>query len=131
MFRPHTCRHMAPAQKTSEMGADVDGIDNEDYSLATCDACGISVRGKSVFALPSGRTLVYLRTPRPQVRRRRPFYGRPHRRAHTDLKHLYIRLYSAIRCKGTNRTSGGAGKVRKWEARGVGVVTGSGNLAAN
>jgi len=50
---------MAPAQKTSEMGADVDGIDNEDYSLATCDACGISVRGKAVFALPSGRTLVY------------------------------------------------------------------------
>ena len=50
---------MAPAQKTSEMGADVNGIDTEDYSLATCDACGISVRGKAVFALPSGRTLVY------------------------------------------------------------------------
>ena len=50
---------MAPAQKTSEMGADVNGIDTEDYSLATCDACGTSVRGKAVFALPSGRTLVY------------------------------------------------------------------------
>jgi len=50
---------MAPAQKTSEMGADVNGIDDEDYTLATCDACGISVRGRTVFSLPSGRTLVY------------------------------------------------------------------------
>lgn len=34
-------------------------IVDEDYSLATCDACGISVRAMVVIALPSGRNLTY------------------------------------------------------------------------
>lgn len=34
-------------------------IDEEDYSLAICDACNGTVRARSVFALPSGRTLAY------------------------------------------------------------------------
>lgn len=68
---------MAPAQKTSEMGADVDGIkqaeaytsapkeqvvDDEDYSRAYCDGkgCGIAkVRALFVSALPDGGVLCW------------------------------------------------------------------------
>lgn len=42
-----------------EQGADVDGIDDEDYSRAYCDGCGPSVRARMVAALPSGGVLAY------------------------------------------------------------------------
>ncbi|WP_442928171.1 DUF7455 domain-containing protein [Microbacterium sp. CCNWLW41] len=34
-------------------------MDDEDYSAATCDQCGIGVRARWVAALPSGRVLCY------------------------------------------------------------------------
>lgn len=34
-------------------------MDDEDYTLATCDACGPSVRARVVVSLPSGRALTY------------------------------------------------------------------------
>lgn len=39
-----------------EQGADVD---DEDYSRASCDSCGPSVRARVVAALPSGGVLAY------------------------------------------------------------------------
>ncbi len=34
-------------------------VDDEDYSRATCDQCGIGVRAKFVIALPSGGVVCY------------------------------------------------------------------------
>ncbi|WP_344013968.1 DUF7455 domain-containing protein, partial [Microbacterium natoriense] len=34
-------------------------VDDEDYSRATCDQCGIAVRARFVAALPSGGVLCY------------------------------------------------------------------------
>lgn len=33
--------------------------DDEDFTAATCDACGTSVRARGVVSLPSGRVLTY------------------------------------------------------------------------
>lgn len=41
------------------MGADVNEFDDEDYSRATCDQCGIAVRARFVIALPSGGIVCY------------------------------------------------------------------------
>lgn len=34
-------------------------VDDEDFTKATCDACGTSVRARGVLSLPSGRVLAY------------------------------------------------------------------------
>lgn len=34
-------------------------VDDEDYSRATCDQCGISTRARFVIALPSGGVVCY------------------------------------------------------------------------
>lgn len=33
--------------------------ENEDFTTATCDACGTNVRARGVISLPSGRVLAY------------------------------------------------------------------------
>lgn len=33
--------------------------DTEDFTAATCDACGTNVRARGVISLPSGRVLTY------------------------------------------------------------------------
>lgn len=37
----------------------MDALDNEDYSRATCDTCGISVCARVVIALATGGVLCY------------------------------------------------------------------------